>query len=109
MIAVLAFALCPLLAQADDEDDIAKLQALDSRCEEARAIALAPIRAQLVEKCVNEERRPRGECQVEISDYGNGFRSQSTGGGTINRLFDDLPACVLAKEAWLRREQGLSQ
>ena len=52
------FTATSVLAQSDDAQ-IARLSAMDQKCEEGRAKALAPIRAKKIEECVNQERRDR--------------------------------------------------
>lgn len=84
---------------AIDDPDIQRLKALGKKCQDARTAKLAPMRAKLVEKCVKEERRPRAECEVEISTYGEN-QSNASGRGVKPGLFYDLPECILEFEAY---------
>lgn len=61
LIASVAFAL--------DDPETQRLDLLGEKCQAARTARLKPIRARLVEKCVQEERPPRAECEVKISTY----------------------------------------
>ena len=81
-----------------DDAETTRLEALGKKCQAARTAELAPIRAKLVEKCVQEERRPRAECQVEISTYGEN-QSNASGRGVKPGLFYDLPECLAEFQA----------
>ena len=100
----LAMAMGAIAGQAAGNPEIEKLQALDKKCEAARAAKLKPLRAAMVEKCVNEEKRPRSVCEVEMSTYGEGGSSAATG-AAVNRRFYDLPECVAARNAWVERDR----
>lgn len=76
-----------------DDPETKRLEALGKKCQAARTAKLAPIRAKLVDKCVKEERRPRAECEVEISTYGEN-QSTASGRGVKPGLFYDLPECL---------------
>ena len=101
---VIALAACTVVSHAADVAEIDRLVALDKKCDEVRAEKLKPIQAALVEKCVNEERRPRSVCEAEFSTYGQGHTSLA-GGATINRQFEDIPECVGARQGWLERDR----
>lgn len=92
-------ALIASIAFAVDDPETQRLEALGKKCQEARTIKLKPIRARLVEKCVKEERRPRTECEVEISTYGEN-RSNASGRGVKPGLFYDLPECLAEFKAY---------
>jgi hypothetical protein len=86
-----------VFAQGGDAQ-IDRLNAMDQKCEEARAKALAPIRAKKIEECVNQERRDRRVCELEFSSYGD--TRPITYVGRIEGDFYDLPECQAAKAAW---------
>jgi hypothetical protein len=101
IFALAAYAVASYAA-GDPETD--RLVAQDKKCDEARAAKLKPIRAALVEKCVNEEKRPRSVCEVELSTYGDAHTSLANL-SAINRQFEDLPECVAARQGWLDRDR----
>lgn len=94
--AALALLAAPVaLAQSDAE--LKRLDELDRRCEAARAAKLAPIRAELIDKCVRIDKRPREVCEAEFANYGDTKRTAH--GKAVGGLFYDLPECVAAFEA----------
>jgi hypothetical protein len=100
---VVVLAACMVVSHAAEEGEIDRLVALDKKCDELRAAKLKPIQDALVEKCVDEERRPRSVCALEFSTYGQG--ETSFGGATIHRLFEDISECVAARQGWLERDR----
>lgn len=82
-------ALIAPVAFAIEDPETPRLEAPGEKCQAARTAKLKPIRARLVEKCVEEERRPRAECEVEISTYGEN-RTSGSGRGVKPGLFYDL-------------------
>jgi hypothetical protein len=87
----------PAAVLAQSEAELDRFTRLDRACEAAREKKLAPLRAQKVEACVAQERRPRAECEQEMATYGN--TRGKAGGGAIGGLYYDLPECVAAAEA----------
>ena len=86
-----------------EQIDISKmsLAELDSRCEEAREKAIAPLRQAEIAKCKQDERNDPAWCERFNADYGDGGR---TANGSIRpRMFDDLPECVEALQEKNRR------
>ena len=83
-------------ANAQSDADLKRLDELDRQCEQARESKLAPMRAERIERCVRDEKRPRDECTAELSTWGN---TQSVRGGSRTGMFYDLPECVAAFEA----------
>ena len=83
-------------AGAQSDADLKRLDELDRQCEQAREAKLAPMRAERIERCVRDEKRPRDECTAELSTWGN---TQSVRGGSRTGMFYDLPECVAAFEA----------
>jgi hypothetical protein len=95
LLALMLLALAaPVRAQSDAE--LKRLDELDRQCEQAREAKLAPMRAERIERCVRDEKRPRDECTAELSTWGN---TQSVRGGSRTGMFYDLPECVAAFEA----------
>lgn len=84
-------------ALAQSEDELKRLAELDRKCEAARLAKLAPIRAELIDKCVRIDRRPREACEGEFAHYGD--TKATVHGRAIAGLFYDLPECVAAFEA----------
>ena len=90
---------------ADDYyQQMGRLKALDSRCEQARLEKLAPIRQRLIDQCIKEARKyyTGQDCQNEYVAYGN-----STVGPNSNLIrgqYYDLPECVEAARAWIEWE-----
>jgi hypothetical protein len=95
--AAIATLLAAPVALAQSEAELKRLDELDRKCEAARAARLAPIRAELIDKCVKVDRRPREACESEFARYGD---TRATGPGkAVAGLFYDLPECVEAFEA----------
>ena len=71
-------------------------QQLDAECEAARALKLAPERAELIQNCVANEAKTLAECQHFYRDHGAAVMRQ----GEVIRapLYYDLPACQEAFE-----------
>ena len=87
----------PLGAAAQSEAELKHYADLDRQCEAARAKKLAPLRAKKIDACVNQDKRPRAECEDEFANYGN--THARTSGGAVGGLFYDLPECVAAQAA----------
>lgn len=88
---MLIFIITSVDAVADRNRDQEQAR-LDAVCEQAREKKLAPMRAQFVEECVeNEHQRDRKACENFYADFG----AQS---GNRAPLFFDLPECVEAFE-----------
>jgi hypothetical protein len=96
LVALGAFAVSAGSAHAQDAAELRRLEDLDKRCETERARALAPLRARLVAQCVNDNKRPRAECEAEFADYGN---TRGTARGAVGGRFYDLPECKAAADA----------
>lgn len=99
--ALIAAALAALVgapaALAQSEAELKRLDELDRKCEAARLAKLAPIRAELIDKCVSIDKRPREACESEFAHYGD--TKATAHGKAIAGLFYDLPECVAAFEA----------
>lgn len=100
--ATFALTACAVLATASaafaqSEAELRHLDELDRRCEAARAAKLAPIRAELIDKCVRIDKRPRESCENEFAHHGDTKRTAR--GKAVAGLFYDLPECVAAFEA----------
>ncbi len=75
---------------------------LDRQCKEARAKKLKPIQESKIKHCVNVQGKSLDYCQRYYATYGWGGKS-----GYAHRkgLFEDLPVCIAAFEAWKNRER----
>lgn len=91
-------------ARAESREEMQRLLDLDKKCEAARAVRIRAVQQQKIEECVNAppeprtERMSRAQCERYWNDYG-----WSSGGerlGTYNRLFEEIPECLAAFEAW---------
>lgn len=99
--ALIAIALATLVgapaALAQSDAELKRLDELDRKCEAARLAKLAPIRAELIDKCVKVDKRPRERCEAEFANYGE--TKATAHGKAVAGLFYDLPECVAAFEA----------
>lgn len=77
------------------------IQQLDQLCEAAREEAIAPLRAAAIAECKAAPRADPAYCERFYATYGDAVRLPT--GAMRPRLFDDLPACVLAQEERTRR------
>lgn len=94
---------CSVVAAADPDEE--QLRRMDQRCEDARAVKLAPVRAELARKCEQEERylgNKKRDCALEVSTYGDTFAGPR--GAAIRGMYYDLPECVAATDAWKKWE-----
>ncbi len=90
---------------AASDIDEEKLRSMDQKCEEARAVRLAPVRDRMARQCVQENRylaNPGQDCALEMSTYGNTFSGAR--GAAIRGQYYDLPECVAAADAWRKWE-----
>jgi len=103
-VLLLGFLLLPQLgAVAQTEAELKRYADLDRQCEAAREKKLAPLRAQKIDACVKEEKRPRAECEDEFGSFGN--TRGKAGGGAIGGMYYDLPECVAAAAARSQQRQ----
>lgn len=84
----------PAFVFADQASDVA---ALEARCEAEREAKIKPLREAEIAKCKADQTHDPGYCERFWKDYGNSVRIAH--GGTIPRLFGDLPVCVAAFKA----------
>lgn len=96
LTALAVLAAAPV-AFAQSDAELKRLDELDRRCEAARAAKLTPIRAELIDKCVRIDQRPREACENEFAHYGD--TKGTAQGKAVAGLFYDLPECVAAFEA----------
>lgn len=100
MFIVLTINVC--YADANDEEH-ARLKALDAKCAQAREELIRPLREAKIEQCVGEGNKDRAWCEKYFSGYGMG---NMTGMGTrTQRLYDQIPECVEAFNAWHHRKR----
>lgn len=81
-----------------DDGDVA---ALDRKCEAVRQKALAPIRADRIQTCIEQQLRAPESCKVYYATYGNVGRGPT--GAPVGGYFYDLPEC----QAWLEARDAL--
>jgi hypothetical protein len=79
------------VAGAADQSDADKQAELDRRCEEARAVKLAPIRADIYKDCVEKKQGDEAYCRRSADGY-NGNRKNGA------PRFYELPECQAAFE-----------
>jgi hypothetical protein len=77
------------------------LAELDRRCEDAREAKIAPLREAEIAKCKQTETTDPARCERFYADFGAGGRTIS--GGTLPRMFHDLPECLEAEQERRRR------
>jgi hypothetical protein len=89
--------LCnPLMAAEPLTDQQASINELEQRCEEMRENRIRPLREAEIEKCKADETKDPTKCESFYKDYGNATRG--AGGKYTERMFNDLPPCVQARE-----------
>lgn len=79
---------------ADQASDVA---ALETRCETEREAKIKPLREAETAKCKADQNNDPGYCERFWKGYGSARRGAT--GGTIPRMFDDLPICLAAFKA----------
>jgi hypothetical protein len=84
----------PAVVFADQASDVA---ALEAKCEAEREAKIKPLRDLEIAKCKADQNNDPGYCERFWKDYGNSMRGAN--GGTIPRMFSDLPICVAAFKA----------
>jgi hypothetical protein len=84
----------PAIIFADQASDVA---ALEAKCEAEREAKIKPLRDVEIAKCKADQNNDPGYCERFWKDYGNTRRGVT--GGTIPRMFWDLPICVAAFKA----------
>ena len=78
-----------------------EVEKLGPKCDAARQKALAPIRAQRTQACIEQQLRSKGHCERYYRTYGNVIPSPT--GAPAGGYFYDLPPC----QDWLRARQQL--
>ncbi len=84
----------PVTIFADEASDVA---ALEAKCEAEREAKIKPLRDVEIAKCKADQNNDPAYCERFWKDYGNAMRGAN--GGTIPRMFSDLPICVAAFNA----------
>jgi hypothetical protein len=84
----------PAVVLADRASDVA---ALEAKCEAEREAKIKPLRDAEIAKCKADQNNDPGYCERFWKDYGNSMRGAN--GGTIPRMFGDLPICAAAFKA----------
>jgi len=86
-------------AGADDYYEwMSRLKALDQRCEQARAMKLAPVRDRLIQDCAKDRRKTLQDCQQEAMAYGESTTGPNR--NLVKGLYYDLSECQQAAQAW---------
>jgi hypothetical protein len=102
--AVLVLCGPPTVVFADQASDVT---ALEARCEAEREAKIKPLRDAEIAKCKADSNNDPGYCERYWKDYGNTRRGAT--GGTIPRMFWDLPVCIEAFKARKALADGDSQ
>jgi hypothetical protein len=84
----------PAVVFARQASDVA---ALEAKREAKREAKIKPLRDAEIAKCKADRNNDPGYCGRFWKDYGNTVRGAN--GGTIPRMFGDLPICVAAFNA----------
>ncbi|MEP6885197.1 MAG: hypothetical protein ABJC66_10655 [Gammaproteobacteria bacterium] len=84
----------PAVVLADQASDVV---ALEAECDAEREAKIEPLRNVEIAKCKADQNNDPGYCERYWKDYGNSMRGAN--GGTIPRMFSDLPICVAAFKA----------
>jgi Domain of unknown function (DUF4124) len=92
----------PPAAAAGQPSDMS-LAELDQRCEEAREAAIAPLRVAAIAECKANPRTDPAYCERFYATFGDAVGIRP--GVVRPRMFDDLPACEVAREEHRRRSQ----
>ncbi len=100
--ALVSFAVVSPVAFGQTDAQRARLQELDRRCEAAREARRAPMRQELIERCVRQDKRPRADCVAEFAQWGN---TRRTATGAVAGILYDRPECVAAAQARARSRQ----
>jgi hypothetical protein len=90
--------LASTAALAVSDSDVNKLQ---KQCEAVREEAMAPIRAQRTQTCIDQQLRSKGHCERYYTTYGN--VSPGPSGAAQSGYFYNLPEC----QAWLEARDAL--
>lgn len=95
---ILSCAPVMLLAQQPTVEE------LEQDCEDLRERKLAPLRKAEIEKCKAEKAMEPARCESYYKDYGDATRG--AGGKYTERMFNDLPPCVKAREMQSKTREG---
>jgi len=98
LLVLLLNVLTSTAALALTDADVQKLQ---KQCEAVREEALAPIRAQRTQTCIEQQLRSKGHCERYYKTYGNVAPGPS--GAPQQGYFYNLPEC----KAWLEARDAL--
>jgi len=100
----LSFTMVILVAPALVTAQQATVEELERSCEEMREAQLAPLRAAEIENCKADKARDPAKCESYYKDYGDATRG--AGGKYTERMFNDLPPCVKAREMKTSTREG---
>lgn len=93
LFAAILFAVASCSAMAVSQSEVDQLNV---QCEAARQEALAPIRAQKVQSCIDQQIRQPDHCKRYYTTYGN---TTVQGRRRVTGMFYDLPQCMAYLEA----------
>jgi heme exporter protein D len=98
-----ALSCCATLALAQDAE-MERIKALDEKCRVAREAKIQEARRQKIAECIKTEpQKGRAECERYWADWGWG--AALAGGGRLPSLYEEIPECVAAFEAWEKRRR----
>ena len=101
LVVALSCASTVLLAQ---DAEMQRAKELDAKCQKAREEKIKEERKRKVEECVKTEpQKGRAECERFWADWGWG--NALPGSGRLPSLFEQIPECVAAFEAWEKRRR----
>ena len=98
MLLVAASFVCGAAGADDYYQQMNRLKALDQRCEQARAVKLAPIRDRYLQDCLKDRHKTLQDCQLEAAAYGESTTGPRS--NFIRGMYYDLPECQQAAQAW---------
>ena len=98
MLLVAASFVCGAAGADDYYEWMNRLKALDQRCEQARAVKLAPIRDRYLQDCLKDRHKTLQDCQLEAMAYGESTTGPRS--NFIRGMYYDLPECQQAAQAW---------
>ena len=97
-VMVILFAPTMVVAQQ------ATVEELERSCEESREAQLIPLREAEIAKCKADKAMEPARCESYYKDYGDATRGP--GGKYTERMFNDLPDCVKAREMKSKTRAG---
>jgi hypothetical protein len=78
-------------------DALSDVVSLEAQCAREREALIKPLRDMEIAKCKADSQNDPAYCERFWKTYGNSVRTAN--GGSIPRMFDDLPSCQAAFKA----------